>query len=183
MSGPLPKPAGQRRRRNAPTIPTTELPAEGRKGPAPKCPKVLGKPGKAWWSWAWKLPQALGWSSGDLYALARRAELEDVLEVLDAGDQAFDLADYLDLDADLRAANQRLRSVIGTLRAQAGNRSSVVREMRELDDRFGLTPKGFAALRWRIVEKAEEPEKQQSAAPSAARRRHLMAVGAAAQQG
>jgi hypothetical protein len=28
------------------------------------------------------------------------------------------------------------------------------REMRELDDRLGLTPKGMAALRWRIVEPA-----------------------------
>jgi len=27
----------------------------------------------------------------------------------------------------------------------------VVREMREMDDRLGLTPKGLAALRWKIV--------------------------------
>lgn len=177
MPGPLPKPAGQRRRRNAPTIPTTELSAEGRKGPAPKCPKTLGASGKAWWSWAWKLPQALGWSAGDLYALARRAELEDVLEVLDCAEE-FDLADFLDPGDSYQAVNQRLRSVIGTLRSQAGNRSSVVREMRELDDRFGLTPKGFAALRWRIVQPAEDKPK---ATPG---RRHLRAVDpSAAAQG
>ncbi|MGD9754564.1 MAG: hypothetical protein AB7W59_26535 [Acidimicrobiia bacterium] len=28
---------------------------------------------------------------------------------------------------------------------------AVSREARELDDRFGLTPKGMAALRWKIV--------------------------------
>jgi len=27
----------------------------------------------------------------------------------------------------------------------------VIREMREMDDRLGLTPKGLAALRWKIV--------------------------------
>jgi hypothetical protein len=75
MPGPLPSPNA--RRRNAPTIPTTDLPAEGRKGRAPACPYKLGKAGAAWWRWAWKLPQACGWSPGDLYVVARRARLED----------------------------------------------------------------------------------------------------------
>lgn len=35
----------------------------------------------------------------------------------------------------------------------------VVREMREMDDRLGLSPKGLAALRWVIVEE-EAPKVQ-----------------------
>jgi hypothetical protein len=78
MPGPLPDPAS--RRRNAPTIPTTRLAASGRSDPAPACPYDLGEAGSAWWAWAWALPQALAWSVGDLYAVARRARLEDEAE-------------------------------------------------------------------------------------------------------
>lgn len=116
--GPLPDP--NRRRTNAPTIPTTNLPASGRKGRLPKSPLELGDAGAAWWRWAWRLPQACGWSVGDLYAIARRAHLEDVLA-----------------------------------EAEPGARLGTAREMRELDDRFGLTPKGMAALRWKIVADSE----------------------------
>lgn len=114
MPGPLPHP--QRVRRNAPTIPTTNLPAGGRQGAAPKPPKwmQLDAAARAWWAWAWSTPQAAGWSEGDLVTLARRARLEDVL---------------CDDPANM----------------------AVSREARELDDRFGLTPKGMAQLRWKIV--------------------------------
>lgn len=117
MPGPLPDP--RRRRVNAPTIPTTALPASGRQGSAPRVPSwvKLGSAGKAWWRWAWSTPQACGWASGHEVAVARRASLEDELLVADPG-------------APKRA---------------------VEREMRELEDRFGLTPKGMAALRWEIV--------------------------------
>lgn len=117
MPGPLPNP--QRRRRNAPTVPTTALPAGGFEGPTPVCPLELGEAGVRWWEWAWSTPQAAGWSKGDLFSLARRALFEDLFAV------------------------DRTKS----------NAS----EMRELDDRFGLTPKGMAALHWTIVE-AEVPE-------------------------
>lgn len=114
MPGPLPNP--NRRRRNVPEPPKAGLPAGGRKGPAPRCPKStpLGAAGIAWWRWAWKTPQAAAWDTGSLYAVARRATLEDSLAVDPAN--------------------------LGLLR-----------ECRELDDRFGLTPKGRAALRWVIV--------------------------------
>jgi hypothetical protein len=148
MPGPLPDP--KRRRRNAPTIPTTELPVAGRKGPAPKPPTELARAGKAWWRWAWRLPQACGWSAGDLYVVARRAELEDSLEALELVD-GFDLAELLDDDD----AARRLEAIIGKLKALAGGRLALEREMRELDDRLGLTPKGLAALRWKIVADAE----------------------------
>lgn len=79
-SGPLPKPPAERVRRNQPTIPTTKLPAAGFAGPAPKCPVKLSRAGKAWWRWAWRTPQAAAWSDGDLYVIARRAQLEDDLD-------------------------------------------------------------------------------------------------------
>jgi len=79
MGGPLPNP--NRRRRNAPTIPTTSLPAAGRKGAPPKPPRsiALGDAATAWWRWAWHTPQAAAWSKGDLYVTARRAQLEDAM--------------------------------------------------------------------------------------------------------
>ena len=75
--GPLPKPDGERQRTNAPTIPTTNLPAGGFKGPIPDCPVPLGTAGERWWSWAWRTPQAAAWSPGDLYVIGRRALIED----------------------------------------------------------------------------------------------------------
>lgn len=149
--GPLPDP--NRRRRNAPTIPTTALPASGRKGPAPRLPRgvQLGEAGAAWWRWAWRTPHAAAWSVGDVHTVARRAALEDALAALDDGVGRFDLAELLGLDED----DERVRllaQLVGELRKLATGRLAVEREMRELDDRLGLSPKAFAALRWRIVD-------------------------------
>lgn len=150
MPGPLPDP--NRRRRNAPTIPTTKLAASGRATRAPRPPKGydFGERARAWWAWAWKLPQALAWSDGDLYALARRAQLEDDLRALEyegfgpPPDCSDEMVEYLD----------HVKHVVERLKAMAAAKLAVIKEARELDDRFGLTPKGFAALRWTIVEDA-----------------------------
>lgn len=150
--GPLPK--ATRRRTNAPTIPTSVLPAEGLSRPAPAVPKTykFGTAAKAWWKWAWSTPQAAAWSDGDLYALARRASLEDDLVAV-ALVESFDLADYLDVDDS--AAVQRLGEVMRRLKALAGGRLAVMKEMDALDIQFGLTAKGMAQLRWTIT--ADEP--------------------------
>src|SRR5690242_9693862 len=83
MPGPLPDPNSIRR--NAPTIPTTDLPASGRTTPVPDVPSwiPLGGAGQAWWDWAWKTPQACGWSTGNLVTVAHRASLEDTLSADD----------------------------------------------------------------------------------------------------
>src|SRR5687768_7619732 len=101
MPGPLPEPEETRRRRNAPTIPTTELPLAGRTEDPPDVPDtyVLRAAGVAWWEWAWRLPQACAWDGGALYVAARRAQLEDDLVVLDDAD-GFDVADILGSFAD-----------------------------------------------------------------------------------
>jgi len=72
------KPDEQRIRRNAPEIPWTDLPAEGRHGRAPALPKwaALDATGKAWWAWAWKLPEATQWHEAQLPSVVRRAHLE-----------------------------------------------------------------------------------------------------------
>jgi hypothetical protein len=44
----------------------------------------LGEAGQSWWSWAWSTPQACAWDKGHLYALARRAQMEDRYAALDA---------------------------------------------------------------------------------------------------
>lgn len=113
MRGPLPNP--DRRRRNAPTIPTTELPAGGYRGTMPSSPYRLGVRGRAWWKWAWRTPQAAAWGESARYVVARRALLEDLLK------------------DEVLAPEKALR------------------EMRELDDRLGLTPKSMEQLRWKIV--------------------------------
>lgn len=169
MPGPLPKPGA--RRRNAPTIPSTLLPAGGYSGPVPRVPKSLGAAGKTWWRWAWRTPQAKGWDGGSVWVVGRRASLEDDLAALAIEDSDFNLAELLQMPYD--ESLKRLEWVIRKLHALAGGRLAVVREMRELDDRLGLTPKGRLALRWEI-QPDEVGEKREEGKPSS--RSRLSAV-------
>ena len=148
--GPLPN--EKSRRRNAPTIPTTELPVSGRKGRPPSLPKAynLRKPGAEWWKWAWSTPQATAWDKGALYVVARRAQLEDDLDLIDQPLEAKDLGELLGVEE--QDVIRELESIVGRLSAMAGGRSTVLKEMRELDKVLGLTPKAMADLRWKIVE-------------------------------
>lgn len=176
MSGPLP--AASRRRRNVPAVPATKLPVSGRKGRPPKPPYELRDAGRAWWRWAWTLPQALAWDSGALYALGRRAQLEDSLAVLDYfdPDSLEDFFSGLSLGDDqaVRDAMRDLGDVIGRLKSLAGGRLGIVKEMRELDKRFGLDPKALAENRWEIV--ADEAKPATKKAPKAGGRRARLSV-------
>lgn len=138
---PGPLPTGTAIRRNKPTIPTTQLPAKGRCDPVPDPPATysLGDRARDWWGWAWTTPQACAWSDGDLFTVARRAVLEDLLPSAETAQERI---------AYLRAAT-------------------------DLDDRLGLTPKGLAALRWKIV--ADDEGKAVAPKPKGSRR--LKAVG------
>lgn len=149
MPGPLPK--EQRRRRNAPAIPTTSLPAEGRQGPPPEIPVgvELGVTGLAWWEWVWHTPQAAGWASGHEAAVARRASLEDDLAALRD-------VDGLDFGDVLGGEWPAVRSAIQCLASLATGRLGILRQMDALDDRLGLTPKSMAALRWSIKAAEED---------------------------
>lgn len=148
MSGPLP--AENKRRRNTPTVPTTKLPVGGRTGTAPRPPSWagLGKVGKAWWRWAWSTPQACAWAPGHEVMIARRASLEDDLTAIGTVN-SLELWEILDAQAE---GAGELKGLLQRLAALASGRLAICREMRELDDRLGLTPRGMAALRWTIVE-------------------------------
>lgn len=146
MSGPLPDPNAQRR--NKPTIPTTNLPAKGRDDSAPPCPLELGPDGLAWWNWAWTTPQAAGWSDGNAYFVAHRAALEDDVRAMESED--FDVAELLEVEDS--ALSRRLNDMFRRMKSLAAGKVSLTKTMTDMDDRLGLTPKGMAALRWKIVE-------------------------------
>lgn len=167
MPGPLP--SGNARRRNAPTIPTTSLPASGFAGPVPDVPAPceLGSAGRAWWDWAWSTPQAAAWDAGSHQAIARRASLEDDLAALHEV-EGLDLLELVEKD---RAT--AVKAAVARISAMVTGRLAISKEMRELDDRFGLTPKAMAALRWKIVD-VEAPAAGADTAPAKPRR--LVAV-------
>ena len=153
--GPLPNPS--RRRRNEPTIPTTNLPAAGRRGRLPRIPPglPLDKAGRAWWKWAWSTPQAAGWAHGHEPTVARRASLEDDLFALGEVRGVLDLAEVLGID-ERRELVQHLDWTLAALKRLAGGKLAIFKEMRELEDRLGLSPKAMAALRWSVV--GESPD-------------------------
>lgn len=150
MPGPIPDPNA--RRRNAPTIPTTDLPAGGRAGRSPTPPSRyrLSNAGRQWWAWAWHTPQAAAWDGGGFEELvARRAALEDDLAAI-ARPHGLDLRE---LEA---ATSPELAAAVRSVAALATGRLAILKECREIDDRLGLTPRGLAALRWRVLAAPEE---------------------------
>lgn len=82
-NGPAPKDPAQRRRRNSTGTSKTLLPAEGRKGAAPRWPLTVGKP--TLWAGLWKLPQSVVWErTGMIRVVARYAVLLEQAEQVDA---------------------------------------------------------------------------------------------------
>jgi hypothetical protein len=164
VPGPLPDPNARRRNKRKPSTP---LPLDGPLDKAPTCPYALGKAGKKWWKFAWKLPQATAWDDGAIYFVARRAQLEDDLAALDDGGDLAILFEELLGDAisedDAKERQKILTSLgqtVGRLKALAGGRVSILKEMRELDNRLGLNPKAMADLRWTLEEPKEDADEE-----------------------
>lgn len=156
MPGPLPD--ENARRRNDPTIPTTSLPAKGYDGFRPPAPPNLGPAGAAFWEWAWTTPQAAAWDIGVLSALGRRARLEDDLRIIDTAPDLFaDLPDPNDSKA-LHKWMVSVEQAMRLLQRMVAGEVTVMREMRELEDRLGLNPKAAAGLRWKFVGDREDPQ-------------------------
>lgn len=174
MAGNGPLPTGYAARRNKPTIPTTVLAASGRQDPAPECPFELGVQGAAWWEWAWHTPQALGWDDGALVFIAHRAQLEDDVHALDSEDFSI-LDDVLSFPED--NADALIGKLINRLKALATGKAALMTRLNDMDDKLGLTPKGLAALRWKIVAD-EVPKEDAESKPKA--KRGLSAVPDAA---
>lgn len=158
MSGPLPDPHAQRR--NASTIPTTELPAEGFEGEIPAVPSwvQLGRAGLEYWTWVWRTPEACGWGAGSaaVDAVAKRASLEDDLAALELASNA-DLGEMMETTSDLEAMKDRIESTFRVLGRLAGGKTGIVKEIGRLDTELGLTPKARQALRWTIAP-SKEPQ-------------------------
>jgi hypothetical protein len=141
--GPPPKPAAQRRRRNAPTAGAAVL--EGPQRRAPKLPgsKELLASTRSWWRTVWASPMASRWTPADEPALVRLAHLKDLT------------------DRELRGWTVRMQ--VGDLEHDE-NRPGLVRvvlagamvsvqllaEMRQLEDRLGLTPMARRRLGWEL---------------------------------
>lgn len=118
MPGPPPKhPTQRRRRNNKPDL--LALPAEGRKGRAPKWPLTTpSKDEAAVWSEAWRTPQAAAWERlGWKRTVARYVRFLVQSEQPDAT-------------------------------------AKMLSEVRQLEDRLGLTPMSMLRLRWEV--KADE---------------------------
>lgn len=137
---PLPKPADQRRRRNAPLANTVKLPRAGRQGPPPPFPEgKLSKADAAVWAELWATPAAAAWERNNWTRVVAR---------------------YLRVS---RAAEKALA---------AGDVSAMLLgEVRQLEDRLGLTPIAMLRLRWEI-DTDEVAEQRTVAKP----RRRLKAV-------
>jgi len=127
--GPAPKPADQRRRRNAPQGGEwVDLPREGRKGPAPKW-MLPGKAPKAevlkLWRWAWGTPQATMWEGLALEPFVAR---------------------WCVLTVDVYGGDLGATALMASLP-----------ELRQIEDRLGLNPKGLQERRWRLEAEPERP--------------------------
>ncbi|MEV5138439.1 hypothetical protein AB0K71_05775 [Streptomyces syringium] len=140
MPGPLPKPAGERRRRNA-TVAMTQLPAEGRCGPTPDWPlpplildepelvEILEAREAELWAELWSTPQAVAWERLKwTRTVARYVRFE-------------------------------VRAETGDLKAGA--------ESRLLEDRLGLSPQAMLRLRWEVsADEVAEQRAERSARPA-----------------
>lgn len=148
MPGPPPKPADQRRRRNAPTANTRKLPRAGRKGKPPAFPGELSDYDAAVWADLWRTPMAVAW------------ELDNNVRTV---------ARYLRV---MRAAEDALAA--GEVNAAA------LAEVRQLEDRLGLTPLALLRLRWEIDSTDEVAARRKPAASSTRRRLKAVDPGAVA---
>jgi hypothetical protein len=145
--GPAPKPNDQRRRRNA-TIAMTQLPAEGRKGDAPRFP----------------LPPLVVKDDDGTMAAVREREL-DLWDDLWSTPQAV-------MWERTRAALTVARFVRFSVLAEGGDVKSAT-EARQLEDRLGLNPQAMLRLRWEVApdEVAELRQDRTARAPKSARQR------------
>jgi hypothetical protein len=121
MSGPPPKPAAQRRRRNRAPAPV-KLPVEKtaeKKTPTLPGAKRYSKTTRDWWATVWGSPMATVWLEADVPALVRLATLIELLE-------------------------------------QGEATAMVLAEIRQLEDRFGLSPMARRRLQWEVEQAAVE---------------------------
>lgn len=148
MPGPPPKPASERRRANAPMANTLQLPAEGRKGRTPRFPG----------------PGTLDANGRKIWRELWRTPMAVAWERF-SWDRV--VARYV---ATLVAAERALD--------EGEPSAALLGEVRQLEDRLGLTPMALLRLRWEIV--ADDLEEARDAAKRPARARLKAVSGAVA---
>lgn len=139
MPGPPPKPADQRRRRNA-TVPMVQLPQEGYRGPVPEWPLDECSPEELdRWMKVWRHPAAVVW-------------LQQRLEFIVA------------------------RYVRDCIRSEGYGSSAIIKaEVRQMEDRLGLSPMAMTKLRWEVAQDELQAVRDDEARQPA-RTRRLRAV-------
>jgi hypothetical protein len=119
------------------------LPAEGRKGRAPRWP-LKGEPTDAQaelWRQLWRTPQAVAWERFEWTRVVARYVVL-VLLAEDSLGWVFDAAVKVAPDVKFLA------------------------EARQLEDRLGLTPMAMLRLRWEVTAPAEGKDKRPEQAPA-----------------
>lgn len=142
---PLPKPASERRRRNAPLANTLKLPKAGRKGKPPAFPDgELNDYDAKVWADLWRTPMAVAWDLNNYHRTVAR---------------------YLRV---MRAAETGL--------AAGDANATLLGEVRQLEDRLGLTPMALLRLRWEIDDSDEVGAKRATSRKATSTRSRLKAV-------
>ncbi|MEU8555957.1 hypothetical protein AB0C80_18475 [Streptomyces anthocyanicus] len=186
--GPAPKPAGQRRRRNA-TVAMTPLPPEGRKGRTPKWPLLDDVVLTA------RRDQALRKADELELALLEpdlkgRAKAAAEKKADTAREAALILTKQLEAQQQLEGelwrelwrtpqavmweqlkwSREVAQYVRWKSRAEAGDLDAA-KEARQLGDRLGLTPLAMLRLRWKIAEAEDVKEAPRKRRPATTGRR------------
>lgn len=132
MPGPLPKPEEERRRRNAPTVPTTELPVAGYSGPVPDPVEELDELERRYYEWAWTTPAAAAWHVAEAEIVAEWARLKAYATRCLRGEILKTTAQGMQIPAELSSA--------------------VYSQIVAREDRLYLSPMARAKGRAKIVE-------------------------------
>lgn len=179
--GPPPKPDDQRRRRNA-TVATTKLPAEGRKGPAPKWPLIPDVVMAARRDLAAAKVEGLEFDLSEGKPVERRLDAAKerllILERQLAEQKALEASLWRDLWKLPQAVQwARLgwtRDVAQYVRhkvlAELGDLDSA-KEARQWSDRLGLSPMAMLRLRWEVVANEVAAKREEKTSQTSARRR------------
>lgn len=135
---PNPKPPGQRRRRNAGQSQWTPLPAGGRKGraPNPRTDRKLGRIAQQYWKTLWSSPMATTFVDADIQALTRLAVLVDDRARAESADGLLEIVES--------EYGGEVKVIVGQFSGDA--------EIRQLEDRYGVSPLARRRLQWEIAQ-------------------------------
>lgn len=134
---PTPKPPGARRRRNLGQGQWQELPADGRKGkaPEPRTDRELGVIARRYWETIWSSPMAVTFTDADIQPLTRLAVLVDDRARSESADGLIEIVDAWHDGSELRV-------IVGEFKGDG--------EIRQLEDRYGISPLARRRLQWEI---------------------------------